>query len=467
MRIGLFSAFSRRALLCAAAMEVLGACSAETPPYEELPLRDALSAAPDVIAALPEQARREVAERLEEAHLAGGEEATIAEADIPSVPALIRTADSTREEEEKDAIVLAAIEPRAGGFVLRGIDVGQAGGGAIELSALSGSPATLTAALEEAALRGRAGAILGALGASVDAREIVRTTGVPAGVVAMDGTMYVNASWLVALSALEAPSGEQQAAVIAAPPIKLAPPKAPQSVRVNPYKLPGSVNECAFDVKDVCLCAEALQCDHDQTDPTFGSAQLECEWVNAADGRADALCVLALMSIEAIRDCVRSSGSECTQTVIANRDEALAFVADEACVDVLDACLQYGKPAAPVSSPSTPSRNACNSGCSGGSCDGCNDDCSECNNDCAECNQNCEECNQNCEDCNENCKECDENQKNCSGQGGSSAAFQGGASYCKVSRRASRVPDGPVPFMAAFWMFAPAVYIARRTRRRA
>jgi cell division septation protein DedD len=461
MRIG---SFSRRALLCAAALGALGACNAEAPPYDELPLRDALSAAPDVIAALPEQARRDVAERLEEAHLASGEEAAIGEAGVPTVPALVRTADAEREEDEKDAIVIGSIEPRAGGFVLRGIGIGKPGEGAIELPALEGAPATSTAGLEEAALRGRAGAILGALGATMEVRELVRTTGVPAGVVAMDGTLYVNASWLVALSALEAP-GDPQA--IAAPPVTFAPPKTAQSVRVNPYKLPASINQCGRDVEGVCSCAAALQCDHERTDPTFANAQLECEWVNVASERADALCVLALMSIEAIRDCVRASGSECAQTVISTREEALAFVADEACVDVLNACLQFGRPAAPVSVPSTPSRNACNSGCEGCDCDGCNQNCDECNQNCSECNQSCKECNENCDQCNENCKECDENSKNCSGAGGSSAAFQGGASYCKVSRKAGRVPDGPLPFMAAFWMLAPAGYIARRIRRRA
>jgi hypothetical protein len=466
------ASFTRSALLCAAALGVLGACSTETPPYEELPLRDALSAAPDVIAALPEQALRDVAARLEEAHRAGGEEAAISEAGIPTVPALVRTADAAREEEEKDVIVLAAIEPRSPGFVLRGVGVGKVGEGTLALPALEGDPATSTAALEEAALRGRAGAILGELGARVEARELIRTTGLPAGVVAMDGTMYVNASWLVALSALDA-TGEQAAPP--APPVGFAPPKAPQSVRANPYKLPGSINQCALDVEDVCTCAEALQCDHEQTDPTFANAQLECEWVKGADGRAAALCVLALMSIEAIRDCVRASGSECTQTVIATREDALLFMQDEACVDVLNACLQFGRPAAPVASPS---RGGCtSSGCSDCDCDdcnnsngsSCNDDCDKCNQNCQECNQNCKDCNQNCKDCNQSCKDC--NDGKCLGSGGSSAAFEGGVSACKLSRsrrvRAGAEPDGPVPFMPAFWLLAPVGYIARRIRRRA
>jgi hypothetical protein len=472
-----FGSFTGRALLCAATLAALSACNAEAPPYDELPLRDALSAAPDVIAALPEEARRDVAQRLEEAHRAGGEEAAIPEAGIPTVPALVRTADAEREEAEKDALVLGAIEPRSGGFVLRGIGVGQAGEGAVELPAMEGSPDAPTAALEEAALAGRAGEILGELGARVGAHEIVRTTGVPVGVVAMDGTMYVNASWLVALSALEE-SRDKALPGPRAPAIIVAPPKTAQSVRANPYKLPGSLNECALDVKETCLCAASLTCDHERTDPTFDNAQLECEWVNAVEERADALCVLALMSIEGIRECVRASGSACTQTLIADRQEALSFVADQACVDVLDACLRYGKPAAPSS---TPSRSACNDSCSG--CDGCNcddcnndtdncnDDCSKCNDSCRDCNENCQQCNENCEQCNENCRQCDENQKECSGTGGSSAAFAVGASSCKVSRgrrqRAGGSSEFPLPFAPAFWILAPVGYIVRRSRRRA
>ena len=111
-----------RAIRCAAgllAIAALGACGAETPPYDDLPLRDALSAAPEVLAALPEEALHDLAVRLEEAHKAKEGETAIAGAEIASVPALVRSADAAREERGEDAIVLGALEPSAEGFVLR------------------------------------------------------------------------------------------------------------------------------------------------------------------------------------------------------------------------------------------------------------------------------------------------------------------------------------------------------------
>ena len=50
-------------LLASTAIPLLSACAAEAPPLEALELRDALTAEPDVIASMPEAARREPAER--------------------------------------------------------------------------------------------------------------------------------------------------------------------------------------------------------------------------------------------------------------------------------------------------------------------------------------------------------------------------------------------------------------------
>src|SRR3712207_5742047 len=63
-----------KAILRTAVLLALGACGAESPPYDDLPLRDALSAAPEVLAALPEEALHDLAVRLEEAHGAQGGE---------------------------------------------------------------------------------------------------------------------------------------------------------------------------------------------------------------------------------------------------------------------------------------------------------------------------------------------------------------------------------------------------------
>src|SRR6187402_2489592 len=90
------------ALLVSAA--VMG-CTEEAPPYEELPLRDALSAAPEVLASLPDEARRDIARRLDEAQAVEGEETIIHDAELRTPAALVLRADARREEEGKDANV--------------------------------------------------------------------------------------------------------------------------------------------------------------------------------------------------------------------------------------------------------------------------------------------------------------------------------------------------------------------------
>ena len=71
----------RHAAALVVAATLASGCGEEMPPYEELPLRDALSAAPEVLASMPEESRREVARRLEEARAAEEEEATPIAAD--------------------------------------------------------------------------------------------------------------------------------------------------------------------------------------------------------------------------------------------------------------------------------------------------------------------------------------------------------------------------------------------------
>ncbi|WP_437308971.1 hypothetical protein [Sorangium sp. So ce388] len=462
-----------RAIRCAAvllAIAALGACGAETPPYEDLPLRDALSAAPEVLAALPQEALRDIGLRLEEAHGATGGETAVASAEIASVPALVRSADAAREELGEDAIVLGALEPAAEGFVLRSLVAERGPEAPLDRSnlapnlapILAGEPASPeTAQLEEAALGGRAGVILAELARRADARDLIRVTGLPAGVVARDRAVYVNAAWLVALGALSPPgspalTGRPGDAVV----ITGGPRIEPRSVDFNPYHLPGSIAECAADVRDVCTCAVAASCDHERTDPTFADAQAECSWVNAGALNGEALCVLALMSIEGVKECVYSAGSgACTALPIAGRDGALAFAADDGCMAVLDRCLQFGRPTVSAGVPSVPSGGTTESDGCGGGCKGCNEDVSGCNDNCSDCNQNCSDCNQNCRDCNQSCKD------------GDPSAGSGSSTSCRVSAGRRDLeggrPGAPPPLGAAFWLILPASYMLLRIRRRA
>jgi len=74
------------------------------------------------------------------------------------------------------------------------------------LPVLDGPPASATAAIESRALAGRAGAELRLLLAASGAQHLQRVLGWPAGAVALEETIYVNASWLVALAPAERPN---------------------------------------------------------------------------------------------------------------------------------------------------------------------------------------------------------------------------------------------------------------------
>lgn len=405
---------------------MLGGCGVETPPYEELPLRDALSAAPEVVAAMPEGARRALSHRLEEAQAVEAQEASIDAPTVATLDTLVRTADEEREAEGKDALVLGTLGPDEAGFVLRATPLpGDEAQGPAVAPALEGKPDASTAALEDAALHGRAGALLQRMAQRSGAKAFVRTTGLPMGAVVLDGTLYVNASWLVAMSALE----PKRAVLIVDPGAEsplagTAPPRTLQSVDANPYDLPASVDACANQVRDTCTCAAKQACQEPQTDPTFASPQAECEWVDAAATNASGLCVLALMSIDALKACVQSAGSRCTKLPVKDRDAAVAFAADTNCMQVMDECLQNGRPA------SSSNGSSCGS-CSG---NGCNNSWGSCGN----CGSN---------------------------SGGSNSCGGCKSGSCTVAPDPEVTPL-PGPVGALLWLFAPVGYLLLQARRR-
>ncbi|WP_425440857.1 hypothetical protein [Polyangium sorediatum] len=432
--------WGRRGALVVAALLATG-CGEEAPPYDALPLRDALRAAPEVMASLPKETRREVAQRLEEAGVAPVEERLVVPPrDVPTIDALASAADEEREEQGKDALVLGAIEREGAELLLEAREAKEATDTNEGPPKMRGRPGNTTAALEAAALEGRAGRWVRDLAKRSDAKEIVRTTGLPMGAWAFDDTLYVNASWLVALAALE----EEGAPIVPGPavvPMPGMPGSKPLSVDFNPYKLPDSVEECSLQVQTTCGCAASGTCDHDVTDPTFSDANAECTWVNQAAANAAALCVLALMNIDGVRACVESGGSICAALPVTTRDDALAFLASESCMGLLQQCLADGSLSGD-SSGSGSGSSSCG-GCSGSSCGGCNDDCSKCNDNCSKCNDNCADCNQNCKDCNSNCK----------------------GSQCAVARRPGRSPL-PSPVGTAFWLSLPVAYLYLLSQRR-
>ncbi|NUQ78066.1 MAG: hypothetical protein HUU21_31425 [Polyangiaceae bacterium] len=418
---------------------LLPACGPETPPYEDLPLRDALRASPETLAALPEEARLDLALRLVDAQddieNVDAIDETPARAGVPSAAALVRGADEAREAEGKDALVLGSIEPRGDDlFVVRQVALEELPGGGLDPASLEvpsdEAPSITTKALEDAALRGKAGAVLAALAQRAGADDRIRITGWPAGVIVVDRTVYVNASWLVAMSALE-PNEAPSLAPAPALAVPKSPSLTPQSVGGNPYDLPISLDVCASDVRDTCACASSNQCSHEPADQTFADANAECAWVSADPLNAEALCVLALMSVHNVAQCVEKGSSLCVP--VEDRDRALEFLLNIECRAHLDACLEDGKPASTESS----GRGSCNGGSRG--CDNSSCDNGSCNN------SSCGSCN------NGNCNTC------------SSSSCK----TCRIGR--GDLDSDPIPgapWSDALMFLAPVAYMACRTRRR-
>jgi hypothetical protein len=432
-----------------AALPLVTACGPETPPYNELPLRDALRASPESLAALPEEARSDLARRFADEHSAAEIEATPAHADVPSALALVRGADEAREAEGRDAVVLGSIEPEGDGFVVQALALAGAPAAVIDPASLELPAEEPTKALEEAALRGQAGAVLAEIARRAEAEDLVRVTGWPAGVMVAERTVYVNASWLVAMSALE-PS--EAPAPVLAPALPAGPRGlSPQSIDGNPYDLPLSIEACASGVRDKCACAASSQCIHEPADTTFDDANAECTWVNQEPVNAEALCVLAIMSVFNVAACVEKGSSSCTTPPVTDRQQALDLLLNTECRAHLDACLETGKPADSSSGGGSSGGGSCNRGCNNGSCSSC--DSPDCNN--SSCN------NSSCS--NSNC-----GGSNCGGSncGGGNCGGGSCGKGCRVARVERDAPPSKGSWGDALLFLAPAAYMARRTRRR-
>src|SRR5262249_31004835 len=152
---------------------LFGACADEAPPFDDLPLRDALGADPEVIAALPREAERALGERFESTRK-GESEAEEVQPDASGTPAaLVRDADAAREERGEDALVAAILSPEAGSVVVRPRRLEDAAAPLALPPLLGQPPSASTAEAEAQALAGRAGAIVAALVEHAGAKQMV------------------------------------------------------------------------------------------------------------------------------------------------------------------------------------------------------------------------------------------------------------------------------------------------------
>lgn len=431
-------------------------CGEEAPPYDSLPLRDALRAAPEAIVTMSDDSRRDLALRLREAEHVEAETIVFAPKSL-ELDKLVTSADAVREAANKDAIILGEI-------------VATEGHGLFEVHAgtnsemddskpfeLLGKASDGAAPFEEAALRGAAGKTLRAFFEETHAQSIVRMTGLPVAAVAWNDQIYVNETWLVAMSALE---NECVLPVVsnAGDPSISGPGKNPLSVEFSPFSLPDNLTSCVVQVDTTCACAQSLSCSHTPTDATFPDANAECTWSNLQSANAAALCILALMRLDAVRECVSGASPACVFMPVNGREDAASFATDERCSTILNQCLSDGTSNVPTSN--APDSSACGDSC---------EDCRYCDNegdDCQQCLTDTQLCVQTCELCIEICEICASTADRPEVQ---DSPFKY-ASIRPVSQCSVRPPSPqspiPAPIGTTLWLVAPVVYLFSRSRRR-
>jgi hypothetical protein len=174
----------------------LAGCGEDPPPLDELPLRDALQARPEVLAALPGPARQRLRDRLEQARASDHQSDEAAGA--ASERELVEAVDRSRQIRAAEPLIVGAADLRG---TVRAVASASVQGA---LPPLEGDPPL---AMEVRALAGQAAAPLRALLLESSARRLVRVVGWPIGAVAIRDTVYVDAAWLVAMAPDEVDAG--------------------------------------------------------------------------------------------------------------------------------------------------------------------------------------------------------------------------------------------------------------------
>jgi uncharacterized membrane protein YgcG len=193
------ASFQLALAVAALATLISGSARGTSPPLEQLSLRDALLARPEVIAALPPDAHLQLTQRFEEARQQPGSlPGTLVATDFSPVEQ-VRVIDTARLARGSDALVAAQLRLGPVGLDAQPYTEVPAAPAA-PLPPLGGVPAGATADDEAQALRGTAGAVVSGLLQKSQASRLVRVESWPMAVVAIGDALYVNAAWLVALA---------------------------------------------------------------------------------------------------------------------------------------------------------------------------------------------------------------------------------------------------------------------------
>ena len=179
-------------------------CDDGAPPFDDLPLRDALRADPAVIATLSDDARQRLAARLETARAGDDSGDAVTGDPATTQPAVLVTeADAARAQRSGDALIVGTI----GSGMARALPNTAAGTPATLPPLEVEATAPALTELESRALQGPGAVLLRGVIAVSGAHHLHRVVGWPTGAVAIGDTVYVGAAWLAALAPALADGG--------------------------------------------------------------------------------------------------------------------------------------------------------------------------------------------------------------------------------------------------------------------
>lgn len=181
----------------------LANCGPAEPPLDQLELRDALLSEPAVIAALPREAQQRLAGRFWAAVALPEPTQSMPPAEQSAPEPRLRRLDAQRQQRGQDAFLMGTLGRDAVAETLRPFYRPARSAPTTPLPPLAGPPSTATSVQEAHALAGRAGAAIEDLRNVSGAAQLERVTGWPTAVLVMDDHIYVNATWLTAVAALE------------------------------------------------------------------------------------------------------------------------------------------------------------------------------------------------------------------------------------------------------------------------
>lgn len=206
-------------LAAAVPLWALGGCGAADPPLDQLELRDALMSDPVVIAGLSQEAQQRLAGRFWAAVALPEQVQTLTQRDASSPEQRLRRMDVLRQQRGQDAFLMGVWSSDLGVVTVSPFYRPARPTPSSPLPPLLGRPSGVTQVPEARALAGRAGAAIEDLRNVSGAVYLERVTGWPTAVLAIGDRVYINATWLTAVAALESaePKNPAQSGALSQP----------------------------------------------------------------------------------------------------------------------------------------------------------------------------------------------------------------------------------------------------------